>query len=86
MPKRPDSNASLAAHARQAHGLRNDTGTMARDLMTDRKGDAHLTRDYPNLSWDKTVSKTCGGGFQGDNVFREIISSPQRSKASIKEN
>lgn len=83
IPERLDPNAPLEAQARQAHALRNEARTMARDLMADRDLAAQLARDNPNLSWNDIVARTQGKGFQGDDMLREIISSSQRSRTSV---
>lgn len=83
VPERLDRNASLEAQARQAHALRNEARTTARALMANRDLAASITMENPNLSWDKIVEKTVGKGFEGDDVFRDIISSSQRSRTNV---
>lgn len=61
----------------------NEARTTARELMSDRNLAAELTKSNPNLSWDKIVEKADGKGFEGGDVFREIISSSQRSRTGV---
>ena len=83
IPSQLNPNDPLGTQARQAHGLRNEARTMARDLMSDRELAAQLARDNPNLTWDEVVSKTMGKGYTGDDIYREIVSSSQRSRTSV---
>ncbi len=83
IPSQLDRSLPLEGQARQAHALRNDARTTARDLMSDRELAEQLSRDNPNLTWDQLVEKTSAKGFEGDDIFREIIESSQRSRQSV---
>lgn len=85
IPERIDPNAPLEIQARQAHALRNEARTTARELMADRNLASQLVRDSPNLSWGEIIEKTRAKGFQGDDIYREIVSSSQRSRKSVNE-
>ncbi|KIN70519.1 Hemagglutinin-related protein [Sulfitobacter noctilucae] len=83
IPGQLEADAPLEAQARQAFQLRNAARTQARDLMADRNLAAQLARDNPNLTWDQIYSRTVDKGFTGDDIFREIIGSSQRSRPSV---
>ncbi len=83
IPDRIDRSLPLEGQAQQAHALRNDARTTARDVMSDRELAEQITRDNPNLTWDQLVEKTRAKGFEGDDIFREIIESSQRSRQSV---
>ena len=50
-----DTTRPLAQQARQAHELRNQARTQARNLMSDVRLAEHLNRTQPNLTWEQVV-------------------------------
>lgn len=83
IPKKIDTSASLEGQGRQAHALRNEARAAARELMANRKLAEQLARENPNLTWEQIVARTEAKGIEGDDVFREIIASSQRSRSSV---
>lgn len=83
IPELINKNASLEEQARQAFDLRNQFRTQARELMSDRDLAASLNKTDPNLTWEQVVQKYTEKGFQGDDLYREIVNSAQRSRTSV---
>jgi filamentous hemagglutinin len=80
---RIDSSAPLEIQARQAFDLRNSNRTEARTLMNDRVSADRLFREEPNLTWDQIVESKRNQGLSGDDVYRSILQSSQKTRASI---
>jgi RHS repeat-associated protein len=78
-----DSSLSLEEQAKQAFNLRNQFRTQARLLMADRELAEKLMREEPNLAWEQVVQKAMNRGYSGDDIYRYIIDSSQRSRPSI---
>ncbi len=57
IPGMIDKTKSIEEQARQAHALRNQFRTNARDLMLNQDERAWLDKDKPNLSFDEQVAK-----------------------------
>ncbi len=83
IPDLIDKNLSLEEQARQAFDLRNQFRTQARELMSDRALAESLYITDPNLTWEQIVEKQIKKGMVGDDVYRAIIESSQRSRASV---
>lgn len=83
IPELINKNASLEEQARQAFDLRNQFRTQARELMADRDLAASLNKTDPNLTWEQVIQKYTEKGFQGDDLYREIVNSAQRSRTSV---
>ncbi|OUI85607.1 hypothetical protein HK11_02000 [Acetobacter sp. DmW_043] len=56
---------------------------MARDIMSDRETAEKITRENPNLTWEEIYTKTEKKGYTGNDIYREIIQSSQRSRSSV---
>ncbi len=78
-----DKNAPLEQQARQAHAMRNEYRTRARELMKDRAEAARLDREHPHLTWEEAVRKYESKGYTGDEVYKQIIGSSQRSNSEV---
>ena len=78
-----DSSQPLEQQARQAFTLRNQIRTLTRKLMKDRDLAESLDNSDPNLSWNELCGIYYDRGFRGDDIYREIIKSAQRSRKSV---
>jgi filamentous hemagglutinin len=74
---------TLEKQAKQAFDLRNLFRTMARDLIADRDLAEKLLLEDPNLTWDQVIQKAVDKGYTGDEIYRYIIDSSQRSRPSV---
>jgi RHS repeat-associated protein len=83
IPRLIDESASLEGQARQAFSLRNEFRTEARNLMSDRKAAADLMKTDPNQTWNQVVRKYTDRGFKGDDLWKQIIGSSQRSRQTV---
>lgn len=85
IPKMINRSASLKRQAKQVFKLRNKARTRARELMADRDLARQLDQIDPNLSWREIIEKTKSKGFKGDDIYKEIINSSQRSRTGVNE-
>ena len=83
IPDMIDSSLSLEEQAKQAFNLRNNFRTEARELMVDRATAESLYKTDPNWSWEKIVQKQVEKGLSGDDIYKEIIASSQRSREAV---
>ncbi|MDQ2141200.1 hypothetical protein RBI14_23860 [Alcaligenaceae bacterium B3P038] len=83
IPSRLDRTQPIESQARQAFDLRNQARTEARELMADRVKAAELMRKEPNMTWQQITEKYAARGHTGDDLYRAIIGSSQRSRASV---
>ena len=83
IPDQLNKNGSLENQARQAHKIRNEIRTMARDIRSDRETAEKITRENPNLTWEEIYTKTEKKGYTGNDIYRKIIQSSQRSRSSV---
>lgn len=75
-----DNTQPLEQQARQAHFMRNDVRTNARELMADQEARVMLDRDKPNISFDELVrNKERSYGLKGDAAYKDIIRSSRIS-------
>ena len=51
--------------------------------MADRELAQKLMKEEPNLTWEQVVQKAKDKGYTGDDVYRYIIESSQRSRTSV---
>lgn len=85
IPSLLDKKLSLEQQARQAFELRNQFRTEARELMADRNLAEVLNKTEKNLTWEQLVSKKMQEGYSGDELWKAIIESSQKSRASVNE-
>ncbi len=83
IPELVDKSLPLEQQAKQAFKLRNQFRTRARDLMADRKLAESLYKTDPNLTWEQVVQKQIDKGLSGDDIYKAIIESAQRSRSSV---
>ena len=78
-----DKNLSIEEQAKQAFDLRNQFRTQARELMADRKLAESLYKTDPNRTWEEIVQRQIDKGLTGDDIYKEIIDSSQRSRKTV---
>ena len=78
-----DHNASLEEQAHQAFELRNEYRAKARELMANREEAAKLNATEPNKTWDEIVQKQIDKGYAGDEIYKSILESAQRSRPEV---
>ena len=83
IPDMIDKSLSLEKQAKQAFNLRNQFRTQTRELMADRTTAESLYKTDPNLTWEEVVRKQSAKGLEGDDIYRAIIESSQRSRKSV---
>ena len=83
IPDMIDSSLPLEEQAKQAFELRNKFRTEARELMADRVTAESLYKTDKNLTWEQLVDKQKAKGLSGDEIYKEIIASSQRSRKSV---
>ena len=85
IPSMIDKNLPLEQQAKQAFDLRNQFRAQARELMSDRELAESLYKTDPNLTWEQAVQKQVNKGLSGDDIYKAIIESSQRSRTSVNE-
>ena len=83
IPDMIDKSLPLEEQAKQAFDLRNQFRTQARELMADRATAESLYKTDPNLAWEEIVRKQRAKGLEGDDIYKAIIESSQRSRKSV---
>jgi filamentous hemagglutinin len=83
IPTLINKKLSLKEQAKQAFELRNQFRTDARELMADRKLAEKLNREEPNMTWDQVVEKYKKQDYKGDDLWKKIIESSQKSRQSV---
>ena len=83
IPDMIDKSLTLEEQAKQAFNLRNQFRTQARELMADRATAESLYKIDPNLTWEEIVRKQSEKGLEGDDIYKAIIESSQRSRKSV---
>ncbi len=83
IPDMIDKSLPLEEQAKQAFNLRNQFRTLARELMADRATAESLYKTDPNLTWEEIVRKQREKGLKGDDIYKAIIESSQRSRKSV---
>jgi len=78
-----DRSLPIKEQARQAFDLRNQYRTEARELMADRKLAESLYESDPNYTWEQMVQKQINRGLTGDDIYKAILESSQRSRKSV---
>lgn len=69
--------------AYHAFSLRNKFRTAARKLMANREAAEKLYKTDPNRTWKEIVQRQVDKGLTGDDIYRAIIQSSQRSRSSV---
>jgi hypothetical protein len=80
---RLDNTAPLESQAKQAFDLRNANRTQAREFMSDRITADRLVREEPNMTFDQIVKLKESRGISGDDVYRSILQSSQKTRVEV---
>jgi len=83
IPEMIDENQSIQEQAYKAFSFRNEIRTTARELMSDRVYAELLYETDNNLTWEEIINKQINKGLTGDDIYKAIIESSQRSRQSI---
>ena len=59
------------------------TTAQARELMADRETAEALYKSEPNLTWEAIIRRQKEKGLDGDDIYKAIIESSQRSRKSV---
>ena len=78
-----DRSLPIQKQAEQAFNLRNQYRTGARELMSGRTLAEELYKFEPNLTWEEIVKKQIDKGLSGDDIYKAILESSQRSRTSV---
>jgi filamentous hemagglutinin len=78
-----DKSQPLETQAKQAFEQRNANRTQARELMSDRITADRLNREEPNRTWEEMVKSRENSGLSGDDVYKSIINSSQKTRTSV---
>lgn len=71
-----DPSLSLKEQAMQAHRMRNEFRTQARDLMADQKARRELDEKHPNITFEELMErKEKKYGLTGEEAYKDIIRS-----------
>ncbi|MEA4922006.1 MAG: hypothetical protein VB031_01415 [Eubacteriaceae bacterium] len=81
--KQLNKSASLKSQAKKAFKLRNQYRTKARLMMKDWDAGKNLFETDPNMTWKEAMNKQIDKGFEGREIYKEIIKSSQRSRPGV---
>ena len=83
IPDLIDYSQPLEQQAYQAFSLRNKFRTTARELMANRELAESLYKTDPNRTWQEMIQRQVEKGLAGDDIYKAIIQSSQRSRTSV---
>ena len=79
-----DRNQSIEDQARQAHALRNQFRTNARDLMLNQDERKWLDKSHPNLTFEEQVDKKMSDkGMTRDEAIQDILKTASKSNKKV---
>lgn len=86
IPDMIDRNQSIEDQARQAHALRNQFRTNARDLMLNQDERKWLDKSHPNLTFEEQVDKKMSDkGMTRDEAIQNILKTASKSNKKVNE-
>lgn len=86
IPDMIDRNQSIEDQARQAHALRNQFRTNARDLMLNQDERMWLDKSHPNLTFEEQVDKKMSDkGMTRDEAIQDILKTASKSNKKVNE-
>ena len=86
IPDMIDRNQSIEDQARQAHALRNQFRTNARDLMLNHDERKWLDKSHPNLTFEEQVDKKMSDkGMTRDEAIQDILKTASKSNKKVNE-
>jgi filamentous hemagglutinin len=80
---RVDKSAPLETQAKQAFDMRNENRAQAREFMSDRVSADRLIGEEPNMTWSEMIDYRKSQGLSGDDIYRAILDSSQRTRAEV---
>lgn len=84
IPDMIDRNQSIEDQARQAHALRNQFRTNARDLMLNQDERMWLDKSHPNLTFEEQVDKKMSDkGMTRDEAIQDILKTASKSNKKV---
>ena len=86
IPDMIDRNQSIEDQARQAHALRIQFRTNARDLMLNQDERKWLDKSHPNLTFEEQVDKKMSDkGMTRDEAIQDILKTASKSNKKVNE-
>ena len=86
IPDMIDRNQSIEDQARQAHALRNQFRTNARDLMLNQDERKWLDKSHPNLTFEEQIDKKMSDkGMTRDEAIQDILKTASKSNKKVNE-
>lgn len=84
IPNMIDRTKTPEEQARQAHGLRNEYRTQARELMADQKARAELDKNNPNKTFEELLAdKMKRKGLTRDEAVEDILKTATKTNAAV---
>ncbi len=83
IPSQIDRSLPLRVQSRRAFELRNQARAEARLLMRNRQLATDLDFTDPLPTWQQMLKRAASKGFEGEDIYRYILESSQRSRASF---
>ncbi len=84
IPNLVDKTKSIEEQARQAHSLRNENRTQARNLMMNQDERKWLDESHPNLSFDEQIAKKMSDkGLTRDEAISDILATAPKSNKKV---
>ena len=86
IPDMVDKSKPIEEQARQAHALRNQFRTNARDLMLNQDERKWLDKSHPNLTFDEQISKKMSDkGMSREEAIQDILKTASKSNKKVNE-
>ncbi|MBQ8171777.1 MAG: phage minor capsid protein [Oscillospiraceae bacterium] len=86
IPDMIDKTKSIEDQARQAHALRNQFRTNARDLMLNQDERKWLDESHPNLTFEEQIAKKMSDkGMTRDEAILDILATASKSNKKVNE-
>ncbi len=84
IPNLVDKTKSIEEQSRQAHSLRNENRTQARNLMMNQDERKWLDESHPNLSFDEQIAKKMSDkGLTRDEAISDILATAPKSNKKV---
>ena len=86
IPDMIDRTQSIEEQARQAHALRNQFRTNARDLMLNQDERKWLDKSHPNLTFEEQINKKMSDkGMTKEEAIQDILKTASKSNKKVNE-
>ena len=84
IPKLIDTSRPLKEQAEQAHRMRNENRTAARDLMKDQKKRRELDCDFPNKTFEELMNhKIYDKGMTYEQALEDIVKTSAKTNLQV---